>query len=757
MHRKTMLLAAAAAVTGFIGAGQGALAQTATPPADQGGFVIEEVVVTARRVTENLQDTPVSVSAFTGDMLERRQINSTADLDDATPSLQFAPVSPLTGNSAAAQIFIRGVGQTDATAGVDPGVGLYIDDVYMGSAVGGVMDFRDIAGVQVLRGPQGTLFGRNTIGGAILLTTAAPGEEFGGSFKAGFGTDNLREGILALNVPVSDTLKTRFTYGTRVQDGYVTRLYDGKKLGDVNTFTITGKARWTPTEKFTAELRGDYTKSDENGAPLVFAAINETSAFPRAVSYAAGCPGMASVGTAVPMVKDARCANDFYNAGKYANNGTHPVNSDLEGVGGSLLLEYRLADALTLKSISAYRSLEWAGSRDADNTPFPILATDYASKGFQVSQEFQALYSGSRLTGVAGLFLFRQAVDDILTVTLSPPTAPTGTRDSNNNEVRNKNWAAFSQWTFKATEALSVTAGLRYTDETKGSRPYQFNYSNPTVLYVPYKLYERKFSATTGSFQAQYRWNPAVMTYVSWSQGFKGGGFNSRFNGVVAAGQPPSFEPETAETTEVGAKLDLGGKLRINADVFSTAYEDLQFTYRVGTAPYLFNAGKATIKGLEVEYTYVPTNKLVVEGGFSYLDDSIDEVSTIVGATTSVTTNSQLPYTPKWQGNVSVAYTVDLPNDLTLIPRGEIVYIDSQFFDAGNTKEIAQLDAITKVNLGVLLENRVADWKAQLSINNLTKEIYPVAGNSSLGTSSGYAEVAYNRGREVALSFTKRF
>jgi len=756
MAKRSILLAATALATSFWG-GTAFAQQSSTPGQAQGGFQVEEVVVTARRVAENLQDTPVSVAAFTGESLERRQIDSTADLDDATPSLQFAPVSPLTGNSAAAQIFIRGVGQTDATAGVDPGVGLYIDDVYMGSAVGGVMDFRDIAGVQVLRGPQGTLFGRNTIGGAILLTTEAPGSSFGGNFKAGFGTDNLREGVLAVDVPITDKLLTRWTYGSRVQDGYVTRLYDGEKLGDVNTFTLTGKVEWLPTDNFTAELRADYTKSDENGAPLVFAAINETSAFPRSVSFAAGCPGMTSVGTTVPMVNDKRCANDFYGAGKYANNGTNPVNSDLENIGGSLLLEWRLTEALTLKSISAYRRLEWAGRRDADNTPFPILHTDYVSKGFQVSQEFQALYASKKLSGVAGLFFFRQSVDDVLTVTLSPPPSPQGTKDSNNNDIRNRNWAAFTQWTYNFTDAFSVAAGVRHTEETKGSRPLQFNYSNPSVLYVPYKLYEREFSATTGSFQAQYRWSPGLMTYASWSQGFKSGGFNSRFNGVVPGGQPPSFDPEKAETLELGAKFDKGGKLRINGDIFSTDYEDLQFTYRVGTAPLLFNAGKASIKGAEVEFTYIPTSAIAIEGGFSYLDDSIDEVSSIVGATTSVTTDSQLPYTPEWQGNVSIAYTYDINGDLSLIPRAEIVYTASQFFDAGNTPEIAQNDAVTRLNLGAVLQSASGDWKLQAAINNVTDEICPLAGNSSLGTSSGYAEIAYNRGREFVVTFNKRF
>ncbi|HEY8539850.1 MAG TPA: Plug domain-containing protein, partial [Steroidobacteraceae bacterium] len=142
---------------------------------------LEQVIVTARRVEENLQETPIAVSAFSGSALEDRQVFSTEVLDQVVPNLQFANNAPLAGNNSSSQVFIRGIGQTDPTSTVDPGVGLYIDDVYIGNAVGGTMTLRDIANVQVLRGPQGTLFGRNTIGGAILLTTTTPGDEFGGT------------------------------------------------------------------------------------------------------------------------------------------------------------------------------------------------------------------------------------------------------------------------------------------------------------------------------------------------------------------------------------------------------------------------------------------------------------------------------------------------------------------------------------------------------------------------------------------------
>jgi iron complex outermembrane receptor protein len=190
-----------------------------TPEATEDGSD-DRVVVTARRREEDLQDTPVAVTAFDAETLDRLQLTSTEDLDRATPNLQFTSYGNLTGNNSAAQVFIRGIGQIDATAAVDPGVGIYIDDVYMGRSVGGAMDFRDIEGVQVLRGPQGTLFGRNTIGGAVLMSTTRPGNEYGGVVRVGIGEDNLYEGFVAVDLPFSDQLAARVSAG-RAAAGWI--------------------------------------------------------------------------------------------------------------------------------------------------------------------------------------------------------------------------------------------------------------------------------------------------------------------------------------------------------------------------------------------------------------------------------------------------------------------------------------------------------------------------------------------------------
>jgi|HigsolmetaAR201D_1030396.scaffolds.fasta_scaffold05839_1 iron complex outermembrane receptor protein len=772
-----------------------------TYAADAPGAGLEEIVVTARRREESLQETPIAISAFTAESLERQQIFSTDDLDQVSPNLQFAAYGPLTGHNSAAQVFIRGIGQTDGSSGVDPGVGLYIDEVYMGRAVGGIMDFRDIAGIQVLRGPQGTLFGRNTIGGAVLLTTALPGDELGGTVRVGVGDDDLREAFVAVDLPIADGLGARISAGARQRDGYVTRIHDNMDLGDEDSFTTQAVLRWE-TDPVTLTLRGDYTREDENGSPFVFAAINESQVFPIFASVAAGCSNGAGAPSFPPPVPvpqdlvDPRCANDAtWNLGKYTNGGTAPAFSRLENWGTSLVAEFKLSDAFRLKSISAYRELNWHGARDADNTPLTILHTDYKSDGRQFSEELQGLVETDRLKGVFGLFYFDEKVTDFLQVPIAagvgaPAQVLQGSRDYQLAYLDNENWAVFTQWTYDITDALSVTAGVRYTEETKGARiigfttapvdaptivpdflrPYTIDANGLIVqsnvippghtspgLHVHPDRFENDYSSTTGSASIQYKFAEKAMAYLSWSQGFKSGGFNQRFNSVTFDYTPLSFKEETAETIELGFKSDIAGVLRLNAAIFNTDYEDMQLIYRVGVVPILFNAGKATIRGGELEFTYAP-GSLIIEGSVGYLDDEFDSITPIVvpgsQVTATVTPNNSLPFTPEWQANIGIGYDIVGPT-VTLTPRVNISYTDSQFFDAANSREVAQLDDVTLVNVSLTLA--FGDWKIRAGINNVTNKEYLVAGNSSTSTSAGYAEAIYSRPRNWFLTAQYEF
>jgi len=753
-----------------------AVSVAATPKpaaAAEGSSALEEIVVTARKREESLQETPIAISAFTADDLERQQIENTEDLDQVSPNLQFASYGPLTGNNSAAQVYIRGIGQSDGSSGVDPGVGLYIDDVYMGRSVGGVMDFRDISGVQVLRGPQGTLFGRNTIGGAVLLSTTLPGDVFGGTVRVGVGDDSLVEAFAAVDLPVSDTLGFRVSGGTRERDGYVHRVSDGLDLGNENTHTFQSSMRWRPSDDFSLIVRGDYTKSDEHGSPFVFVTINGKQAFPAATSRGAGCPGATFPPPSVPQgVVDQRCANDAtWNLGHFTNGGTAKASSDLENWGVSAVAQWHVSPSVTLKSISAYRELQWQGARDADNTGLLVLHTDYSSDGDQFSQELQALFDVGSVKGVFGAFYFKESVDDLLLVPFAAPPplvasgAIPGSQDYQEAQVDNDNWAAFTQWTFDVTDKLSLTAGARYTEENKGIYITSFTttpltapvvvpktYNTPGVagpgLNILLQPFENTYTSTTGSASVQYKFTDSLMSYVSWSQGFKSGGFNQRYNNAPPGNVPVSFDEETAETYELGLKSEFAGSVRLNAALFYTNYDNMQLTYRLGIVPLLFNAGKSRIQGGELEFTYAP-GSLLIEGSVGYNDNKFLEIAQVPGTSQTVGPNNRLPFTPEWQGNVGIGYDFALGSS-TLTPRVNVSYTESQYFDAANSVEVAQLDNVTLLNAS--LTWAMEHWKVKGGVNNATDEDYRVAGNSSYSTSAGYAEAIYARPRNWFLS-----
>jgi iron complex outermembrane receptor protein len=755
-----------------------------SPSPESDAESLESIVVTARRREESLQDTPLAVTALSAAALERQQIVGTTDLDKIAPNLQFHSYGTLTGNNSAAQVFIRGIGQTDATPAVDPGVGIYIDDVYMGRAVGGAMDFRDIASVQILRGPQGTLFGRNTIGGAVLLTTNGPGEDAGNSVRVGVGEDNLRELFGAFDLPMGETWSARLSLGGRQRDGYVTRVSDGKDLGDEEMYTGQFALRFKPGESFQATLRADYTKEDENGSPFVFRAMNEGATFVGAASIAAGCPDILDPfppPLLVGPLADPRCGNDAQELGEFRNGGTYPASSTLENRGASLVARWDVNDVFALKSITSDRRLEWTGTRDADNTPLLILHTNYSSRSEQFSEELQVLVDSERVDGVFGLYYFDEESFDRLLVPLgNPGTSYDTQRVAMDAEAR----AAFTEWTFKFTDGLSATAGVRYTKETKGLEATMFNVApasapepaTPTALcpfagppptqtgclFLTTNRFEREFSATTKSASVQYRFNPRVMMYVGWSEGFKSGGFNQRYNAAPPGNAPISFNAETAESFEFGIKLDPTEHLRLNIAAFTTDYDDIQMTYRLGVVPLLFNAGVASIDGGEVELEFMPTPDFRIDASLGYLDAKFDSITPPppfgpVTPTATATLSSRLPFTPEWQGHLGVSYTFHVGENWALTPRIDASHTAEQFFDAGNSVEIAQNEAVTLVNASLALESEDEKWRFVLSGNNLTDELYPVAGTSSLTTASGYAEIIYARPRSVALSATRSF
>jgi iron complex outermembrane receptor protein len=767
------------------------------------GFVLEEVVVTARKREENLQRTPLSISAFTANELDQRQIRSTDQLADITPNLTFDAYAPSSGQNASSQIYIRGIGQSDFTAVTDPGVGLYVDGVYYARSFGGNMGFLDLERIEILRGPQGTLFGRNTIGGAIALHTVRPDDEFGGSVELEVGDDDMVYLTGDINVPIAEGLYSKFSVTSRQRDGYNDRVQlaerqlsgipaptDGKDLGDDDSWAARASFVWEASDTLNFFLTGDYTDEDENGSPATSLGLNEQQTFPyhtntfeNGPAFGGNCPFFFPP-PALPQGErgtdnNVMCINDTWRRDEFENEGNGEVGSELTMWGVSLEANWEVTDWMSIKSISAYRDIDAYSARDADGTPYQIFHTQDPFDQDQFSQELQFSGTTDNMKWLVGMYYFEEDAKNPNPVQFPEPTI--GAIVSG-GKVDNDNFAVFSQVTYDLTEQWALTAGIRYTDETKRFTPYswadgaytQGGPGSPFVRYydcptgqepgcdgVPGRLftdgdrlipegeYKEDFDDWTPMVNLAYQANDELMLYGSYSEGFKSGGFDQRYNVAFPDG-PTSFEPETANTYEVGMKSAwLDNTLRLNVAAFYTDYEDIQIIIRQGFAPITFNAGEAEISGFELESTWIPSSAWIIQAAVGYTDAEYTDLDESV-QTVGITEDHSLPQTPEWSGNLGVAYTAQI-SSWTVTPRVDWVYTDEVYNNAVNTPQLRQ-DSYDIVNAAITVQSEDGAWELMLAGRNLNDETILVSGSSGYSTGSGYLTGTYAREREWSFS-----
>ncbi len=758
------------------------------------GYELEEVIVTARKREENLQTTPVAISAFTETELEYRQVDSTDKLGDITPNLTFDSGSPSSGSSSAAQIFIRGIGQTDFTPVTDPGVGLYIDGVYMARSVGNVLDFLDVDRIEILRGPQGTLFGRNTIGGAVAIYSKRPNDEKTASMRVQVGSDNMRYFTIKGNAPLSQQLSANFAASYRKRDGYVTRIYDGVKTGDDDSLAFRAAALWDPTDKFELYLIADASRVRENGAPTVSNGVNDKQAFGTFGNAlldscsvvninpnfgAGGPPSFPPPGVGAGGAPGCVGPDSFI--GPYKSEGTFPVKSNLDVWGVSADATWNVGELLKIESITAYREMSMDSSRDGDNTPANVFATIDIYRHHQFSQEFQ--FSGdlfeSRLNWLFGLYYFQEDGKD-----LNPVFLPVGSIQSG-GEYDNDSKAAFFQATYDLTQKLALTFGARYTKDTKRFTPDQFSLGDASAsgffdntwpnfagFYLPsvgapipagarlatFKEFKRNFDDTNFMLNLAYQVTDDVMVYGSYSEGFKSGGFDQRFTAFTP--EPSSFKPEYANTYETGIKADLfEHRVRFNAALFHTDYKDLQIIIRESFNPITYNGGKATIKGGEAELSWVPTERWYITASVGYIDAGYDRLDPSVTAgsnKTPIDIHNKLVNTPKWSTAIGVAYTFNVGDWATVKPRVDWSFHDSQYNDAVNEPRLFQ-PSYSLLNAAVTMQTNDGRWEGILAFRNITDKAYLITGNSAWGTSASYVDNLYGHPREWSLSVQYNF
>jgi iron complex outermembrane receptor protein len=678
----------------FVSAGALAAALASAPQAwaqDEDAATVETIVVTARKTSENLQETPLSITALTSATLEAKGIKNAADLQFTVPNLTL-----FTNNDFNPNFIIRGISTGARNVGFESGLGVYVDGVYMGRTSSFTQGMTDVARVEVLRGPQGTLFGKNTIAGAINIVSETATNDVQGSAFLEVGNYNsvrTEGGIRGPIVP--DHLFGKISWFTSKRDGYLKNANTSgtgpKTIDDEDVKGIRGELRWAVTDNFELTLRGDYAHNDQTG---------EDS---EILSGLGATPGDHTVDVNRPNTE----------------------KRTIQGV--SLTGTYKLPGGFDLISITAQRNLEYAiPDMDLDDTPLDLLGNDYVDKLSQFSQELRLQSPrGERLTYVAGLYYFKQTGKSERSVFLGADSGAEGFTLTDHSQVETKAFAAFINGEFRFTDQLSISGGLRYTREKKTLR-----FAQDPIPFLPYNdvddgrgsLEEDDLSPTV---TLDYKFTPDVFGYARVSRGFKSGGWNADYYvsaDPVFNADNIAFDSESIVVYEVGLKTVLfDGRLRFNVAVFDQEYKDIQISQFVdGLSGFrTTNAGAARSRGFEVDFNLVPVRGLTIDGGLGYADAEYTDYRNATDAGDDFT---GLPLQgPKWTANLGVQYRHPVSDIGHVVVRGDYAYRSSSPTEP--TDPNSGLDGFSVVNARIGFEAEKG-WSAYLFANNLFDKVY---------------------------------
>ena len=627
-----------------------ALAQEATP--QQSVNAVEDIVVTARRTEESVQDTPLAVTAFSAETLQRQGALQVTDLQGAVPNLNIVQGR---GSSNSTNIYIRGVGQPDALQTFDPAVGVYVDDVYYSRIRGTQFDLLDLERIEVLRGPQGTLYGKNTIGGALKLVSRRPGDEFRARGSVAYGSYNLIDIQAAVSGPVAEGLSLGLSALHSQRDGYVTDPVTGAEYNDKNTQAVRGSLAWDPASNVRIDFAADYSRDD--AALTVGQATNSLTTFSGGTPYVVPSP---------PPV---------YNFETRVTPGL-PNSTELQHWGGSLRIAVDLSDTLTLKSITGYRNLESTDYIDFDATELSISEALVDVEQDQQSQEFQLTYDSGPVTAVAGLYYLRENVSShqeaYANDLLGAAFLNSGFIRTVDDDLETTSKAAYANISYALSDKFRISGGIRRTQEEKDYvRTTSTFYSllpafNATYPFAPPVA---EFEDTSVAFSLDYKSSENTLWYLRYSEGFKSGGYNGRANSVS---ESSLYDPEHADSWEVGFKTtQWDNRLRLNLAGFVTDYTDFQarvsgtdidpLTNVPSPKLSILNAGGLLLTGVELEAVLVPMTGLQLDAQVGYLDADYTEFADARFTSFAGSRAFQTPaFSPEWTARYAAQYQFDM-------------------------------------------------------------------------------------------------
>ena len=724
---------------------------------------LDTIVVTARRREESLLDTPVAVTAVSGDFLESAGAVDITSVQRFTPN---ATIEVARGSNSTLIAFIRGIGQQDPLWGFEPGVGVYVDDVFFARPQGAVLDIFDVDRIEVLRGPQGTLYGRNTIGGAIKYVTRDLNmDEAEGSIRFNYGSYNQLDVIARGSVPLSDTFAIGAAVAKYSRDGFGENVFTGAEHYNKDVLAGRVSAEWRPTDTFRLKFAADQTQDDSNAKH--------------------GHRRLPSADGSFPVTGDI-----------YDTRGGLGDENSVETRGASLTAEWDINPNVTLKSITAYRDSDTITPIDFDALPQADFDVPATYEDDQFSQELQVQFEAGRLSGVGGVYYLDSTASGDFDVIL----AALGITVYQAGEQEKENIAAFMDVNYEFTDQWTLSVGGRYTqDDTTadvnrelwlGLGSGSFDSSNSASVFLAtqtgYEGLNRTDEQFTPRVSLSFEPTDELTLYGSYSQGFKAGGFDPRARedldpfGLSQQG----FGPEIVDSYELGAKgVFFDNRLSLNTALFYADYSDQQITVQQGAdsdgngtndtfISSVFNAGQSTYSGVEIEGLLAVTDALTINGNLGYIDAQIDE---IISAGEDISDGFVVQNTPEWTGRIGFNYDHKFEGGDVVSFNGAAAYrdgynlfnVENQGFAAGTSAVFPDggpaLDpeSTTTLDLSVVWTSPSGGMRFGIYGRNLTDEEYEVAAYnfvtpSQLGADSAYSSF-YGPPRTVTASLEFSF
>lgn len=812
----------------------GAYAQEATPQqTSTTPDRIEVVTVTAEKRLENVQNVPIAITAFTGSQLQDKAITDIHALSNLTPGVNFDAGSPFSGSTSVLSASIRGIGQDDFAFNVDPGVGLYVDGVYFARTIGANQNLMDVERVEISKGPQGTLFGRNTIGGAISVVTRDPGSEFMLRAEATTGSFSRRDVAVTADIPITDTLRSSITFSSLIRDGYQKRIpfpgaigpvepigyfhpgfnvegiVNGDTQGGQNQQVVRGKLVWDARPDLHFTLEGDWTHEDQSATAQTDLETEENNpasllsiyngcivgaipAFfpvcgPTGPATAVTPAGIVTTGIPLAGIGRTPFTNAVVNTGDIDTTfATGPSFSKLDSWGVALIADWTLNPNISLKSITAFRGVQWSFGLDFDGSPIRVSELSAPETQHQISQEVQLLGNAfdNRLNYVVGFYYFNEYgfIHDLVDLTVL--------NIDGLNTFDTKSYAGFVHANYNVTNRLGIVVGARYSVEQKafeggqrdlnaftykaaqsfsGAPPGTFYPITPVgqailgfpvpgdpLRFFPAGVNHQTFYLFTPTAGIDYHFTDDLMAYFTWSKGFKSGGWTTRLSAPIPDAKFAQFGPEKAKTYEVGIKSEwLDHRLLLNWDGYYTFYDGIQLDVQVGFSPTFKNAGDAEIRGMELEGKYLVGHGLSINGNVSYIEAQY--TNTAIGTltpTTALPLGTKLPKTPKWKFDLSPEYDYTLPNDATVTYLFDWIHTSSIFNDVFNTPQLRRPTSdIFNMSLHYLSPN--GKYEITAGGTNITNERFLTTGVAQIA--GGQIQGTFNAPAQWYLSLSLKY